>query len=76
LAVSAVHRLLKEGFKGLETLQSSMAREKRVQCKLFGMEDFENWAKHASKSNEPFTCWRHQSIADVMEDEATELLVE
>jgi hypothetical protein len=76
LAVSAVHRLLKEGYKGLETLQSCMAREKRVQCKLFGMEDFANWAKHASKSNEPFTGWKHQSIADVTEDEVTELLVE
>ena len=79
LALNAVFRLLKEGSKGTETLQTCMAREKVVQSKLIRMSDFENWAQFATKNRgkgDGFTGWKHKKIADVTDDEVAELLTE
>lgn len=78
LAVSAVFRLMQIGSRELETLESCMEREKRVQAKLFGAGDFEAWGNHAMKYKQtqepPFTGWKHKSIVDVSGDEVEELL--
>ena len=78
LALSAVHQLMQLGSRDGETLESCMEREKRVQAKLFGMSDFENWGKYASQykamEEPPFTGWKHKSVADVTKDEVVELL--
>jgi enoyl-CoA hydratase/carnithine racemase len=78
LALSAVHRLYQLGSRDGETLESCMEREKRVQMRLFGMSDFENWGKHASQykalEEPPFTGWKHKSVVDVTKDEVEELL--
>ena len=78
LALSAVHRLMQLGGEEGETLESCMTREKRVQAKLFGMSDFDNWGRHAIRYDEsqepPFSGWKHKSVADVSKDEVDELL--
>jgi hypothetical protein len=80
LAVSVVHRLLRLGASNDETVKSCVVREKRVQTKMFGMEDFERWAKHNAAvedggvNDEPFTNWTHKRIADVSHEEVTEII--
>ncbi len=76
LAVSVVYRLLREGTKPLETLQSCMEREKLVQTKLYAKEDFKAWAESriAGQVGEAFSGWKHKSIREVSDDEVTELL--
>ncbi|GAX27218.1 hypothetical protein FisN_13Lh226 [Fistulifera solaris] len=76
LAVSAVYRLLREGTKPLETLQSCMEREKLVQTNLYTKEDFAAWAKAriAGQVGEAFSGWKHRSIHEVSDDEVTELV--
>jgi enoyl-CoA hydratase/carnithine racemase len=77
LAVSAVYLLLREGAKGDQSRRSCMTRERIVQSKLLGMDDFENWAKFASSvhaKNAVFCGWKHKSLADVSNDEVLALL--
>jgi len=49
LAVSVVHKLMLIGNRPGETLESCMDRELRVQAKLFGMHDYEAWARYTIK---------------------------
>jgi Enoyl-CoA hydratase/isomerase len=77
LAVSVTHRLLRMGAAESETLRSCVARELRVQTKMFGMPDFAKWAQHAirnSNNDSLFANWKHKIIADVTHDEVTEII--
>lgn len=75
LALQAVFRLMKDGHQYLESMKSCMERERRVQAKLFASQDFANWAEYTLKGNsEPFTGWKHRSLAEVTDDEIDELL--
>eukprot|EP00521_Asterionellopsis_glacialis_P017271 CAMPEP_0195299878 /NCGR_PEP_ID=MMETSP0707-20130614/26354_1 /TAXON_ID=33640 /ORGANISM="Asterionellopsis glacialis, Strain CCMP134" /LENGTH=524 /DNA_ID=CAMNT_0040362397 /DNA_START=60 /DNA_END=1631 /DNA_ORIENTATION=- len=85
LSLSIVYRLLRMGQKRGESLESCMEREKRVQAKLFGMADYQNWAKHTLQSNigdnndddgddaPLFQNWKHTSVKDVTVDEVDEI---
>lgn len=73
LALQAVYKLMEMGKKTSATLEECMEREKNVQLKLLGKEDFMNWAKSGARVGE-FTGWKHNSVADVSSDEVEELL--
>ncbi|CAB9528770.1 expressed unknown protein [Seminavis robusta] len=76
LALRVTHKLLKLGQGPTETIQSCMEREKNAQMKLMTMPDFHNWGKaqltggKASK----LMSWQHRSVADVTEDEVSEVI--
>jgi len=75
LAVQTVHRLMEMGKKKSATLEKCMEREKKVQLRLMGEEDFMNWAKSGVNAGN-FLGWKHKSVADVSSDEVDELLAE
>lgn len=77
LATSVIHKLLQLGSSNKETMNSCMERERKVQAKLFGGADFENWARHATQtdpSRTPSDGWKHKTIADVSADEVAEII--
>lgn len=78
LALRVTHKLMKLGAHEDETFQSCMRREKAAQAKLMTMPDFENWGKaqlsiSGSKAKK-FTGWQHRGVADVSEDEVSEII--
>eukprot|EP00977_Amphora_coffeiformis_P012981 scaffold3330_cov164-Amphora_coffeaeformis.AAC.13 len=80
LALCVTYRLLWLGASKDETMETCMARERKAQTKLLGMEDFEKWARHQTRNRkegdetEQFTGWKHKSVADVTDDEVAEVL--
>jgi enoyl-CoA hydratase/carnithine racemase len=80
LALSAIFKLMEMGRPNLESLESCMEREKKVQQNLIAMEDYQNWAKAAASASasgnkaEPFTAWKHKSVKEVSNDEVEQLL--
>lgn len=80
LALKVVNRLLDLGRGTKETMESCMERERRVQMKLFGMEDFERWGgsglslEKEVSGEEVFSRWKHQSLEEVTDDEVKELI--
>mmetsp|Transcript_14768 Transcript_14768/g.20867 ORF Transcript_14768/g.20867 Transcript_14768/m.20867 type:complete len:528 (-) Transcript_14768:5-1588(-) len=85
LSLSIVYRLFQMGKKRGETLESCMDREKRTQAKLFGMADYQNWAKYTLQQPHDngdgddddapsFTKWKHSSVKDVTRDEVDEII--
>lgn len=84
LAVSVIHQLLLRGLPnaggsnkpGDDTLQACIRRERWVQTQMFQKEDFARWAEHTRNNpdaTEPFTDWKHKSLADVPTDEVAEI---
>lgn len=80
LALSVTYRLLWLGAGKDENMEKCMARERKAQTNLLRMEDFERWARHQTKDRregeeiEPFTGWKHKSLADVTTNEVADVL--
>ncbi len=72
LALCATHKLMVDGKKPQESLESCMKREMRVQVKLLEKDDFKNWAESGVKEGE-FKGWMHKSVKEVTNDEVSEL---
>jgi enoyl-CoA hydratase/carnithine racemase len=70
LALSVVFKLMQLGAKKGESLASCMERERRAQAKMFKLQDFENWAKHATRDldGQPFAHWQHKHLSHVPSD--------
>ena len=80
MAASITFALLRKGASKLESYESCLQRERRVQAKLLAWDDFERWAKHVNmksdqKNNGPqFTNWKHKNLSEVSSDEVAEIL--
>lgn len=79
LALRVTHQLMKMGSGRLANLKDCMEREAKAQQKLFGRQDFTEWANHVRKhggeiSAPAFKGWQHKSIKDVSAEEIDEIL--
>jgi enoyl-CoA hydratase/carnithine racemase len=79
LALRVTHKLLNLGDGPEETIHTCMAREKAAQTKLMAMADYQNWAKTQvsmkGRKAKKFMEWQHQTVADVTEDEVSEVMM-
>ena len=84
LAVSVIHQLLLMALPQRnpmtatkeEILQNCLQRERWVQTNMYQQEDFARWAEYTLKhptATEPFTNWKHKSLAHVTGDEVEEI---
>lgn len=79
LALSVTFQLMKMGGGRLASLENCMEREAKAQQKLFGGQDFTEWAKHVTKHGgeakaPAFSGWKHESIKAVSTGEVDEIL--
>ena len=82
LALNVIYQLLQKGRNEIETYESCIERERKIQAKLFTSPDYATWAasaqqqKTSSSTKEPVVRmnWKHKSIRDVPSDEVLEII--
>jgi len=76
LALCVVHRLMKIGSQPNQTLEMCMGREKRAQVQMATKQpDFVTWVE-AANAGPVSPRWKHNSVADVTNDEIMEIIGE